>query len=185
MAVTVGVVSVAAGAYSAKKQRDIGKRALKGGEATQAKQDYYNDLLMNLLKDPASIKQDPGYQFSFNEGLQAVERSNAARGLVGAGQTSVDLLRYGEEFSSKFLQQRENLLAGLSGAGAASSPAQSFGVAAQAGGSATDILSSTLASLGYTYGKGGFGRTSTAGSPAADAFNQSINISNAVAASNR
>ncbi len=168
MAITgtiAAVGSIAVGAKAANDQKKLGKRALKGADAVQAKQDFYNEMLMDLLKNPSTITNDPGFQFSFGKGLEAVERSNAARGLVGSGQVSVDLLRFGEEFSSRFLQQRENLLAGLSGAGAASSPAQFIGAGVAANSSATDILSQTLGSLGYSFGRGGFGRTSTAGTP--------------------
>lgn len=170
MAVTTAVAavgSVAVGAKSARDQKKLGKRALRGADRVQEKQDFYNDLLMKLLQDPSTITQDPGFNFSFGKGIEAVERSNAARGLTGSGNVAVDLLRFGEEFSSRFLQQRENLLAGLSGAGAASSPAQFIGAGVQANASATDILSATLGSLGYTFGRGGFGRTASAGTPAA------------------
>lgn len=187
MAVTVGVGAVVAstglGLKAAHDQKKLGKKALKGADAVQAKQDYYNDLLKNLLQNPASIKDDPGYEFSFGEGVKAVERSNAARGFTGSGNAAIDLLKYGEGFSSNFLKQREDLLAGLSGAGAASSPAQYLQTGIAANNSSTDILSSTLASLGYTFGKGGFGRVAgggaSAGTPAANAFQQSIDTSNA------
>lgn len=167
MAITAVVGSVAVGAKQAYDQNKLGKKALKGAKAVQAKQDYYNNLLMKLLEDPASITKDPGYEFSFGEGIKAVERSNAARGFTGSGNAAIALLRYGEEFSSRFLQQRENLLAGLSGAQTASSPSQLIGAGVSANQSATDILSSTLASLGYTFGRGGFSRSSgaSAGTP--------------------
>lgn len=173
MAVTTAVAavgSVAVGAKAANDQKKLGKKATKGADRVLDKQDYYNQLLQELLANPQTITQDPGFNFSFSKGLEAVERSNAARGLTGSGNVSVDLLRFGEEFSSRFLQQRENLLAGLSGAQAASSPAQFIGAGVAANGSATDILSSTLASLGYTFGRGGFSRGATAGTPAAGGF---------------
>ena len=173
MAVTATVAavgSVAVGAKAADDQKRLGRRALRGADAVTAKQDYYNDLLKELLTDPSSIKKDPGYEFSFGEGLKAVERSNAAKGFTGSGNAAIELLRYGEEFSSRFLKQREDLLAGLSGAGAASSPAQFIGAGVGANSSATDILSQTLGSLGYTFGRGGFGRGggggASAGTPA-------------------
>ena len=173
MAVTATVAavgSVAVGAKAADDQKRLGRRALRGADAVTAKQDYYNDLLKELLTDPSSIKKDPGYEFSFGEGLKAVERSNAAKGFTGSGNAAIELLRYGEEFSSRFLKQREDLLAGLSGAGAASSPAQFIGAGVRANSSATDILSQTLGSLGYTFGRGGFGRGggggASAGTPA-------------------
>lgn len=168
------VASVGIGAKSSHDQKKLGKKALTGAARVQEKQDYYNDLLLKLLDNPASIKEDPGYEFSFNEGLRSVEKSNAARGFTGSGNAAVALLRYGEEFSSRFLKQREDLLAGLSGAGAPSAPAQFLQVGVGANSSANDILSSTLASLGYSYAQGQFGRTAggggSAGTPATTNF---------------
>ena len=77
MAVTTAVAavgSVAVGVKAANDQKKLGKRALKGADAVTAKQDFYNDLLKDLLKDPGSITKDPGYNFSFGEGLRAVAR---------------------------------------------------------------------------------------------------------------
>jgi len=174
MGISLGVASVALGAYSAKNQRDIGKKALKGSARIRNEQDYYNDLLKELLTNPSEILKDPGYDFAFGQGIEAVERSNAARGFTGSGNAAIDLQKYGQSFASSFLQQRENLLAGLSGLQASESPSAGLGVAVSANNSSTDILSSTLASLGYTFGKGGVGRGggfggASAGTPAAQA----------------
>ena len=44
----------------------------------------------------ASFHADPGYQFAFNQGLQALDRSAAARGSLYSGGHSADLINYGQ-----------------------------------------------------------------------------------------
>lgn len=46
--------------------------------------------------DPASFREDPGYQFRFSEGQRALESSAAARGSLMSGGTLKDLTRYGQ-----------------------------------------------------------------------------------------
>lgn len=54
-----------------------------------------NDALYNLINDPSSVSSTPGYQFTRDQGIQAIDRSAAARGMLGSGRTSKDLMRFG------------------------------------------------------------------------------------------
>lgn len=58
-----------------------------------------------LLKDPSSVSSDPGYQFQLGQGVQALDRSAASKGLVlsGAQQKAVD--QYGQDFASTYLDK--------------------------------------------------------------------------------
>jgi|GEM_PF-7004550 len=58
-----------------------------------------------LLRDPNTITSDPGYQFQLNQGVQALDRSAAAKGLVlsGAQQKAVD--QYGQDYASTSLDK--------------------------------------------------------------------------------
>ena len=47
---------------------------------------------------------DPGYQFRMSEGLKALERSAAARGILSSGQTLKDITRFGQDTASQEYQ---------------------------------------------------------------------------------
>ncbi len=169
MAITTGIASVAIGAKQASDQKKVARRGLRASDRVREEQDYYNQLLKNLLTNPREILNDPGYDFAFDQGIQAVERSNAARGFTGSGNAAIDLQRYGQSFASSFLKQREDLLASLSGLQASESPSAGINAATAANSSGADILSSTLASLGYSFTKGGFQNIFGGGTPGASA----------------
>lgn len=46
------------------------------------------------------LLNDPGYQFRFNQGRDALERSAAARGTLNTGGTLKDILGYGQDLAS-------------------------------------------------------------------------------------
>jgi hypothetical protein len=87
---------------------------------------------------------DPGYQFRMSEGLKALERSAASRGILSSGQTLKDITRFGQDTASqeyqnafqRYLMERQQKLAPLEyriglGQGAASGQAANVGGAAQ------------------------------------------------------
>lgn len=53
--------------------------------------------LNQLLQDPSSIASDPGYQFQYNQGLEAINRTAAAKGMLGSGNRLLDLTNYGQD----------------------------------------------------------------------------------------
>jgi len=46
--------------------------------------------------DMSAFRADPGYQFAFDQGLQGLDRSAAARGSLFSGGHSADLIKYGQ-----------------------------------------------------------------------------------------
>lgn len=79
--------------------------------------------LQDLLSNPSSIQNDPSYQFRLGQGQQAIERSNAAKGMLGSGNVLAELAKYGQGMASEELGNKTNTLAALMGG------AQKFGVA--------------------------------------------------------
>lgn len=63
------------------------------------------------------LRQYPGYQFALEEGIGAIEKSSAARGLTQSGQTLKDLTAYGQGLASSNFENYMNRLQGLSGVG--------------------------------------------------------------------
>lgn len=58
-----------------------------------------------LLKDPSSIASDPGYQFQLGEGVNALDRSAASRGLLLSGSQQKAIDKYGQDFASTYLDK--------------------------------------------------------------------------------
>lgn len=65
----------------------------------------------------AAVKATPGYQFRVNEGTKAIERSAAARGMLGSGATMKSIGRYVSDYSSDEYNQFANRLAAMAGVG--------------------------------------------------------------------
>lgn len=132
-------------------------RSLASGIAgdVEGKQDYYNSQLMQLLANPGQFLSNPLFTSTLNVGTTAVNRSQAAQGFLGSGNQATALQQFGQSFASGQLLGQETLLAGLSGAGSASSPSQAVSAATSAQGQSFNQLGSLLASLGYATGGSG------------------------------
>lgn len=63
------------------------------------------------------VQMDPGYQFRYNQGLQAVERSASAKGLTQSGRLMKELQTYGEGLASQQYQQTLQNYAQMAGIG--------------------------------------------------------------------
>jgi hypothetical protein len=69
------------------------------------------------------FQASPGYQFRLGEGIKAVERSAAARGLLGSGATMKGIQRYGEGLASSEYENYANALRSMAGIGQTSAQA--------------------------------------------------------------
>lgn len=67
--------------------------------------------------DFSSFTKSPDYQFAFDQGLQGLDRSAAARGSLYSGGHSADLMKFGQGLASQNYNQFYNRLTGLSGTG--------------------------------------------------------------------
>lgn len=61
---------------------------------------FYQQKLQAMSSGEFS-PDDPSYQFRFNQGLQANERSLAARGLLNSGNAGIELQEYGQQAASQ------------------------------------------------------------------------------------
>lgn len=82
----------------------------------------YQNQLNNLLANPSSVTQTPGYQFALQQGNEAINRSAAAKGMLNSGNVLAELAKYGQGMASQGYQQQLNNLQGLM------QGAQQFGV---------------------------------------------------------
>ena len=67
--------------------------------------------------DFSSFKESPDYQFAFDQGMQALDRSAAARGSLYSGGHQADLMQFGQGLASQQYGNYYNRLAGLAGVG--------------------------------------------------------------------
>ncbi|SRR5581483_9916338 len=55
--------------------------------------------------NPSDLEQDPGYQWTLNQGLQALQRSQAARGQLGGGASQKAIEQYAQGLAQTTYQQ--------------------------------------------------------------------------------
>lgn len=128
---------------SANVQREMFERQVELQEPwRQAGQEALNKLIPLTEYQRFGMNQfqaDPGYQFRLSEGMKAIERSAAARGLLQSGGTLKGIQRYGQEFAAneygnafnRYQAERQaqlNPLQSLAGVG--QTTAQNLGTAA-------------------------------------------------------
>lgn len=58
---------------------------------------------------------DPSYQWRFGQGLEALNRTEAAKGMLGSGNRLIDLMNYGQGAGSTEYNAQFNRLASLAG----------------------------------------------------------------------
>jgi hypothetical protein len=72
----------------------------------------------SLLKDPSKVQQTAGYQFALDQGNQAINRSAAAKGMLGSGNVLAELAKYGQGMASqRYDKELDNILQGANSAG--------------------------------------------------------------------
>lgn len=179
--VTAGTAVLGAGAslLGGKSQSDAAKSAAKAQlKATKATikaqeralerqiglQEPFRQTGVNALADYATASQytpfgmeqfeaDPGYSFRMSEGMKALERSAASRGILQSGGTLKDITRFGQDAASqeyqnafqRYLAERQQRLQPLEyriglGQNAASNQGVNIGQSAQNVGQLTTSL---------------------------------------------
>jgi hypothetical protein len=99
-----------------------------------------NDNAM-LAPDYSEFFKSPGYQFRFDEGLRALDRSASARGRLTTPGYGRELTRYGQEYATNEFNAYADRLAGLAGSGQSAT-----GSTAAAGAGAANAISGALQS---------------------------------------
>lgn len=100
-------VSDLAGFLNMQKQRNTGAdfSAYQGLLNNQLQQQQQaNNQYQRLLQDPNAIQQTAGYKFALDQGNQAINRSAAAKGMLGSGNVLAELAKYGQGLASQQYQ---------------------------------------------------------------------------------
>jgi hypothetical protein len=205
-----GISSILGGKKQSDAAKDAAKAQTKATRATIAAQERalerqiglqepFRETGVNALADYGTASQytpfgmaqfqaDPGYQFRMSEGLKALERSAASRGLLQSGGTLKDITRFGQDLASqeytnafqRYLTERQARLQPLEyriglGQAAASGQAANVGTSAANVGQLTQALGNIQAQRAVTQGNimaGTLGNLSGLASQAAGAYGQ-------------
>lgn len=109
----------------------------------------YQDQLSALMKDPSSVTKTPGYEFNFDQGLQGLQRQEAAAGNLNSGTADIGAVQYGENYAMNTFSQYEQMLSHLAGAdiGSPGTSGQLITAGANAASSAGGGLMGSLLSI--------------------------------------
>jgi hypothetical protein len=69
--------------------------------------------MSSLLDDPSSIQQSAAYKFRLGQGEQALQRQQAAKGMLGSGNRLMELTKYGQDMASQEYDNQATRLSGL------------------------------------------------------------------------
>ncbi len=78
--------------------------------------DKYKLQLSEMMADPSKFQSSPMFQASLNKGVEAVNRSAAAKGMLGSGNRLTALMDYGQGAASDNYFKMADLLSTLGGA---------------------------------------------------------------------
>jgi len=116
-AVAVGVGSAVAGAaVSSALAPSGGGGGAAAADPFAADRPIYRQKLLDLINNPSSITSDPGYNFGLNTGINSVQGSAAAKGMLNSGNALSDVYQFGQNYATNYLQNQELFLAQLAGA---------------------------------------------------------------------
>lgn len=141
MPVAGALIGAAGTAYAAGQQRDAARDAARAGQTAanagradieqaygrydanaqpylQTGQQGLSGLQRLMGGDYSAALSSPDYRARFDMGLQAADRSAAARGALHSGGHSADLLNYGGQMASQGINDYRNALFGMSQLGA-------------------------------------------------------------------
>lgn len=181
--------TVAVGAYQGYQSGKAGDAAAAGQQASideqrrqydQTRQDYQpwmdagtgalNQMQLLNAGDYSSFYDAPDYQFSYDQGLQTLDRGAASRGSLYSGGADADRIAYGSGMASQNYNNYYGKLEGLAGLGQSSTTnlsqlgqgySSNIGNSYQGMGNARastyqnqgDIYGQTLGALGGAYNK--------------------------------
>ena len=104
--------------------RELVQNQIGLGQAAQSQL----GALLGLSGDPSAalstLQGTPGFQFRLDLGRQAIERSNAARGLLSSGNTLIGLTEFGQGLAAEAFNNQVGQLANLIGTSLSASESQ-------------------------------------------------------------
>jgi hypothetical protein len=124
----------------------------QGTTAQQALANQYRSGTLGMQVTPADtvlsrFQQSPGYQFAMQQGLQALDRSAASKGLTGSGAALKGVTEYAQGIANQEFGNYQGRLAQMAGMGANAAQIAS-NAALQGGAAQAETASNAGASIG-------------------------------------
>lgn len=90
-----------------------GDQAARYADPFMQERGKYQKQLSDLMENPGSFASSPAYQFSYNQGLEALNR----KGNIRSGAKLADLMKYGQGFAGQQYFNQAKLLSDLATSG--------------------------------------------------------------------
>lgn len=94
---------------------DTANRGAALADPFASQRGQYQQQLSALMADPNSVTKTPGYQFNFDQGMQGLQRQEAASGNLNSGTADAAAVKYGEDYAMKTFTEYESMLTQLAG----------------------------------------------------------------------
>lgn len=134
----------------------------KAGQQGLANSQFYSDTLKGYYEDPSKFQSNPGYQAMYKQGLDAINRTAAAKGMLGSGNRLFELSQFGADNASKAWDSEANRLGSLA-SGFNNMANNSYGMAGNLYGIQNNVAGNNFNNYlnalktGITAGSGSFG----------------------------
>ena len=92
------------------------KKAFDATNPFAAYRNKYAQQLDDFMADPNSITNTPGYKFSLDQGMQALNRTSAAKGMRLSGNALLEAQEFGGGLAAQMRNAEIDRLSGLAGA---------------------------------------------------------------------
>jgi len=146
------VVGAGTAIYGASQSSSNAAQSAALADPFASQRPQYQGQLSALMADPSSISKTPGYQFQFDQGMQALERQQAAGGAANSGQAETAAIQFGQGLAQTSFGNWESMLADLSGANIGN-PGQAGQLSGQYQNQANQGIQSAIGSLTSAFGK--------------------------------
>lgn len=113
---TGALVTSAVGGGGSGNSGTSAQQAASAADPFASQRGQYQTMLSQLINNPSSITNNPGYQFGLEQSNKAIEGSAAANGMVNSGNVLQALSTNSQNYASQQLTNQELLLAQLAGA---------------------------------------------------------------------
>lgn len=97
--------------------KDMSKDAFAAGTPFSGSRPFYENMLKELMQDPSKVKDQPGFKFGMDQGIEAVKRNASSTGFSGSGNEMLEIEKFAQGYADQFFMGQENFLAQLAGSG--------------------------------------------------------------------
>lgn len=103
--------------YGQQAQQSLatGREAAALADPFAPQRGQYQGQLQTLMTNPGEFGSSPAYQFAFDQGMNAVNRTAAAKGQLNSGNRLQELTKFGQGLASQLYPQQAGILSNLAG----------------------------------------------------------------------